>query len=166
MKKNKIMLSLILILILLTSCNKPAVERTKADKAYYEYCIVFVDIFDPEKIPEFWDEKRIKYLTSKDFESKYEKLKGAVEIYKSVMTDKNTSTLANINRHIEDTEKFIHYAKKANELGITTKEEIFTKMSDEDRLDYAIVETGIKIAYDAMLGIIAAWEKTTPVYVD
>ena len=150
----------------MSGCNKPSVERTQANKAYYEYCLIYVDIFNPKKIPEDWNMKRIEYLTSNNFEVKYEKLKEAVENYKAVMTDKDKPELETINRHIDTIDKFIFYAKKFNELGIKTNDEIFTKMTDEERLGYAGAETSMKITYDAMLEIIDVWNKSTPVYVD
>ena len=161
MKKSKILLIFTAIILIISGC-KPHVERTQADKAYYEYCIIYVELFSPDKISENWDEKRIDYLTSNNFEVKYEKLKEAVENYEAVMTDKNSSTLENITRHIETTDKFLNYAKKYKETGKYKVDEI----TESERLDRGPLQSSIGIAYDAMLTIIDAWEKTTPVYVD
>ena len=161
MKKNKILLIFTAIILLISSC-KPHVERTQANKAYYEYCLIYVELFSPDKISENWDDKRILYLTSDDFKVKYEKLKEAVENYKAVMTTKDEPELETINRHIKTTDKFIYYAKMYEETGKYNVDEI----TDEERLDRGPLQDLIGITYRAMLEIIDVWNKSTPVYVD
>ena len=161
MKKMKILLIFMVIILIFGGC-KPKVERTQADKAYHEYCLIYVDIFATDKISENWDEKRIEYLNSKEFEVKYEKLKTSVENYRAIISNEELGFLRSMEEDIETADKFIYYAEKYKETGKYQINEI----TNEERLETALLQDFIKITWNSKMKILEVWKKTIPVYKD